>query len=254
MKNNSKKISAIIQARVTSTRLAGKVLMNIAGKPMLWHVIDRLKYSKELDDIILAIPDTEENNVLEEFAEKNKIKYFRGSEDDVLSRYYGAAKKFKCNVIVRITSDCPLIDPKIVDEVIKKHLAAKADFTANFIEGKKGISIKRTFPKGLETEVFNLSTLEETFRQAEKAYQREHVDPYIFEHPEIFRLVDIENKEDLSYMRWTVDEIEDLKFIREIYKRLYKKGKIFLMEDIVTLLKQCPELIEINKNVKQKEI
>jgi len=253
-KNNEIKIGAIIQARMTSTRLPGKVLMDIEGKPMLWHVINRLKFCKELDDIILAISDLEESDILEKFAKENKIKYFRGSEDNVLERHYKAAKKFKCDVIVRITSDCPLVDPAIVDRTIKKHLDSRADFTANFREGKKGESIERSFPRGLEIEVFNFLTLKKAKQQAKKQYQKEHVDPYICEHPEIFHLASIKNEEDFSYMRWTVDEIKDLEFVRKVYKRLYPKKKMFYMEDVVTLLRKYPELMEINKDVKQKEI
>ncbi len=253
IKNFNPKIGAIVQARMGSTRLPKKVLMDIVGKPMLWHVVNRLSFANKLDEIILAIPDTEENNELEEFAKENKVKYFRGSEEDVLSRYYETAKKFNVDIIVRITSDCPLIDPIIVDKVIEKHLSSKADFTANFLEGKKGISIKRSFPRGLEVEVFNFLTLEKSHQRAKKAYQKEHVDPYIFEHPEIFRLVNIENKENLSHLRWAVDEMKDLEFVREVYKR-FKEDKIFLMKNIVNLLKKCPKLIGINENVKLKEI
>lgn len=251
-KNLKRKIVAIIQARMGSTRLPGKVLKDIEGKPMIWHLINRLKFSKEIDEIILTIPDTKENNVLEGFAKENKIKYFRGSEEDVLSRYFKAAEKFECSVITRITSDCPLIDPEIVDLVIKKHLDLGADFTANFIEGEKGRPIEKTFPKGLEVEVFNFSTLKKVHQEAKKQYQREHVDPYISEHPEIFKIAVIKNTENLSHFRWTVDEIKDLELVREIYKRLYKKGKLFFMKEIVELFKEYPELIEINKNVKQK--
>lgn len=240
------KISAIIQARMTSARLPGKVLTNIEGKPMVWHVVNRLKYSKNLNEIILAIPDTRKNDILEKFAEDNKIKYFRGSEKDVLYRYYEAAKKFKCDVTVRITSDCLLIDPRIVDMVIEKHLNSGADYTSNIF--------KRTFPRGLDTEVFNFEVLEEAYKEAKEPYQREHVTPYIRENPKSFCLVSVENAEDFSYMRWTVDEIKDLEFVREVYKRLYKKGEIFLMKDIVAFLKQHPELMEINKDVKQKEV
>ena len=251
MKNKSrqqKKIEAIIQVRMGSTRLPRKVLADIEGKPMIWHVVNRLKFSKKLDEIILAIPDSKENDVLEKFAKDNKIKYFRGSEKDCLSRYYETAKKFKCDVIVRITSDCPLIDPKIVDLAIKKHLNSGADYTSNIF--------KRTFPRGLDTEVFNFSTLEQVRKKSEKPYQREGVvvSEYIYENQGMFHLADIisENKENLSYMRWTVDEIKDLEFVREIYKRLYKKGKIFLMEDVITLLRLYSELMETNKDVKQK--
>jgi len=244
------KTAAIIQARMTSARLPGKVLMDIEGKPMLWHVVNRLKFSKKLNDIILAVPDTKENDILEKFAEDDKIKYFRGSEDDVLSRYYQTAKKFKSDLIVRITSDCPLIDPKIVDLIIEKHLNSTADYTSN----KSNNIWKRTFPRGLDTEVFNFRVLEKTYREAKEIYQREHVSPYIYEHPELFYLNNVENNKDLSYMRWCVDETKDLELVREIYNRLYKNNKIFLLKDIVNLLEKFPQLLEINKNVKQKKI
>ena len=120
-------ISAIIQARMGSTRLPDKVLMDVGGHPMLWHMIERLKPAKNVDEIILAIPNTKENDILEQFAKENNLKYFRGSENDVLARYYETAKTFKVDVIVRITSDCPLIDPEIVDKVIEEHLQSKAD-------------------------------------------------------------------------------------------------------------------------------
>ena len=241
-----KKIAAIIQARMTSTRLPCKVLMDIEGKPMLWHVVNRLKFSEKLDDIILAIPDTKESNVLEQFSKENKLKYFKGSEDDVLSRYYEAAKKFKCDVVVRITSDCPLIDPQVVDLVIEKHLNSGADYTSNVF--------KRTFPRGLDTEVFNFRTLKKIHKESKEPYQREGVNEYIYENQGMFRLASVECDKDFSYMRWTVDEIKDLEFVREIYKRLYKKEKVFLMDDIVVLLKQYPKLMNINKDVKQKAI
>ncbi len=239
------KVAAIIQARMTSTRLPGKVLMNIEQKPMLWHIINRLKSSVKIDDIILAIPDTKENDSLEIFSKKNNIDYFRGSEEDVLSRYYNSAKKYHAEVVVRITADCPLIDPEVVDMAIEKHLASGADYTSNILE--------RTFPRGLDVEVFNSKALAKSYKEAKESYQKEHVTPYIWELPEKFHLANIENPENFSHMRWTVDEREDLEFVREIYKRLSKTGKIFLMRDITNLLKKYPELMEINKNVKQKE-
>jgi spore coat polysaccharide biosynthesis protein SpsF (cytidylyltransferase family) len=247
-KKTKKKISAIVQARMTSTRLPGKVLMDIEGKPMLWHIINRLRFSKKLNDIILAIPDTKKNDILEKFAKDNKIKYFRGNENDVLSRYYETAKKFKCEVIIRITGDDPLVDPQIIDFTVKKHLKSDTDYTSN--------NLKRTFPLGLDIEVFNFEVLERAYKEAKENYQREHVTAYIYEHPEIFKLQNVDAKGKLRKpsLRLTVDTKEDLKLIREIYRRLYKEGKIFLMEDILALLKLHPELVEINKDVKQKEI
>jgi len=242
------KIGAIIQARMTSTRLPGKVLMDIEGKPMLWHVVNRLKFSEKLDDIILAIPNTKKNNILEKFAKDNKVKYFRGSEEDVLSRYYKTAKKFKCDLIVRITSDCPLIDPQIVDLVIEKHLKLNADYTSN--------TLKRTFPRGLDVEVFNFKVLKKAQKEAKEDYQREHVTPYIYKNPEIFKIQNIKAERRLRYLeiRLTVDTKKDLRLIREIYKRLYKPKKIFYTEEIIDLLDKYPELIKINANVQQKAL
>lgn len=235
---------AIIQTRMGSTRLAGKVLSDIMGKPMVWHVVNRLRHTSKLNDIILAVPDTKENDVLESFAKENNIKYFRGSEENVLSRYYETAKKFKSDLIVRITSDCPLIDPKVVDLVIEKHLNSGADYTSNVL--------KRTFPRGLDVEVFDFKTLEMAYKQAKQDFQKEHVTSYIYKHTELFHLNSIENNEDFSYMRWCVDEIKDLELVREIYSRLYKNNKIFLLKDIVNLFEKSPELLEINQNVRQK--
>ena len=246
MKKNVKKIAAIVQARITSTRLPGKVLMDIEGKPMLWHTINRLKMAKKIDEIILAIPNTKKNDILVEFAEEDNLKYFRGSEEDVLSRYYLAAKKFNCDIIIRITSDCPLIDPKVVDLIIEKHLKSGSDYTSNVM--------KRTFPRGLDVEVFNFNVLEKVSQKAQSNPEKEHVTLYVRNHPKEFFLVNIENNQDISEMRWTVDEIADLEFIREIYKRLYKKNKIFLMKDIVDLLRKYPALMEINKNIRQKKV
>ena len=240
------KIAAIIQARITSTRLPGKVLIDIEDKPIVWHVINRLKFSKKLTDIILAIPDTKENDILEKFSKDNQINYFRGSEEDVLSRYYEAAKKFKVDVIIRITADCPLIDPEIIDKVIEKHLNSGADYTSNLI--------KRTFPKGLDIEVFNFSALEKSFQETKERADREHVTLYIREQPREFKRVNIENDEDISFMRWTVDEKEDLEFVRAVYKKLYQGGKIFLTKEIIELLEKEPQLLEINKNIKRKPI
>lgn len=242
------KVTAIIQARMISTRLPGKVLMKIEGKPMLWHVVNRLKFSEKFDDIILAIPDKKESDVLEEFARKNKIKYFRGSEENVLLRYYKTAKKFKIDAIVRITSDCPLIDPKIVDLIIEKHLNSDADYTSNTLE--------RTFPRGLDVEVFNFKVLEKAQKEAKESYQREHVTPYICENINVFKFQNIEAKGKLRRpeLRLTVDTKEDLKLIREIYSCLYKPGKIFHTEEIIDLLNNHQELIKINEKVRQKKL
>ncbi len=240
------KIAAIIQARMRSTRLSEKVMRDIAGKPMLGHVIERLRKVQLVNEIIIATA-IKDKPILE-LAQEYGVKCFAGSEEDVLDRYYQAAEKFQAKVIVRITSDCPLIDPEVVGKVVAFYLKNRGtkEYVSNFL--------KRSYPRGLDIEVFSFEVLKRTWQEADKPYQREHVTPYIYEHPEIFRLVNVENNEDLSYMRWTVDEARDLEFVREVYKRLYKKNQIFLMEDILMLLRKEPQLAKINKDVGQKEL
>jgi len=240
------RIVVIIQARMNSTRLPGKVLKNIAEKPMLAHVIERLKDARLVDEIVIATTTKDEDRTILKFANESRVKSFVGSEEDVLDRYYQAAKRCEADVIVRITSDCPLIDPGVVDKIIAFYLKHRG--TVAYVSS----FLKRSYPQGLDTEVFAFKVLKRTWQEAKEPHQREHVTPYIYEHPEIFCLANVENNEDLSYMRWTVDEERDLEFVREVYKRLYKEGKNFLMKDILTLLKKEPQLMEINRNVKQK--
>ncbi len=241
-------VVAIIQARMKSTRLPGKVLKNIAEKPMLAHVIERLKNTKLINEMVIATSVKEEDRIISRLANDFGVKSFAGSEEDVLDRYYQAAKRYEANVVVRITSDCPLIDPGVVDKVIAFYLRDRdtVDYVSN--------SLKRSYPRGLDTEVFSFEVLKRTWQEAKEPYQREHVTPYIYEHPEIFCLANVENSQDLSYMRWAVDEEKDLEFVREIYKKLYKDGKIFLTKDILALLRKEPQLLDISKEVKQKAL
>jgi spore coat polysaccharide biosynthesis protein SpsF len=244
-KKEDENIVAIIQARMCSTRLPGKVMKDISGKPMLWHVIYRVKYSKLINKIVVATSTNKEDDIIENFCKENRILFYRGDEEDVLKRYYEAAKIYNGNKIVRITSDCPLIDPEIVDIVIKEHLKDEVDYTSNTIE--------RTFPRGLDTEVFNFEALERANEMAKEKYQREHVTIFIYENPHLFKIKNVRNFKDLSHLRWTVDEERDLIFVREIYKRLYK-GNIFFMRDILEVLEKEPDLKRINEMVKQKPV
>ena len=239
-------IVVIVQARVGSTRLPKKVLKKIKNKMILDYVIERLKSCKKADDIILATTKNKMDDILEKYGIENRVKYFRGNEEDVLSRYYETAKKYGADVIVRITSDCPLIDPEIVDEMIKKHIESKADYTSNVI--------KRTFPRGMDIEIFNFDTLEETYKNANEKYHREHVTPYIQEHPEKFKLQNVEAKEKINRpdIRITVDTKEDFELIKKIL--LHFENINFKVEDIIDFLDKNPELYEINKNVIQKGV
>jgi spore coat polysaccharide biosynthesis protein SpsF len=237
---------AIVQARMGSTRLPGKVMQHIAGKPMLWHVVNRIKYSKVIDEIVIATTKNEEDDRIENFCKDNSLLYYRGDENDVLDRYYHAAREYSADVIIRITSDCPLIDPKIIDYVIKEHLSSNANYTSN--------TIKRTYPRGLDTEAFSFKALYKAWREAKVQYQREHVTPYMYENEQLFTLNNVQEKRDLSGLRWTVDEQEDLNFVRVVYEKLYQNKKIFLMRDILALLERHAHLSCINHNIKQKDI
>ncbi len=246
--NNTGKIVAIIQARMGSSRLPGKTMMELCGKPMLWHLINRLDHAKLISDIVIATTTDKRDDIIEKFCEENGILLFRGSEEDVLDRYYQAAKRYNADTIVRITSDCPLIDPRVVDKVIKEYLKNR-----KFVSGLNNVS-NRTYPRGLDTEVFSFSALETAWKHAVDPYQREHPTVYIYEHPELFKVKCVENSRDLSMLRWTVDEKKDFMLVTEIYKRLYKAGGIFLMSDIVALMEKEPFLMDINKDVKQKPV
>lgn len=239
------KVVAVIQARIGSTRLPKKVLKKIVGKPMLWHVIDRVKKAKLVDEVVLATTLREEDKPLLGLAGESGVKSFPGSEEDVLDRYFQAATKFRADVIVRVTADCPLIDPRIVDKVIKRFLGDDFDYVSN--------TLKLTYPDGLDVEVFSRDALKKAWGEAKMASEREHVTPYIRKHPELFKIGVVEHEKDLSSMRWCVDTERDLKFVREVYRRLYKKGRIFLMKDVLELLKKHPELAEINKGIERNE-
>jgi spore coat polysaccharide biosynthesis protein SpsF len=245
------KISAIVQARMGSTRLPGKIMKIISGHPVLWHVIDRLKHSKKLNNVIIATTILKEDDVVENFCKENNILFFRGSVEDVLSRYFLTAQKFGCENIVRITSDCPVIDPEIIDNMIEEFFAANGkktniDYLSN--------SLEKTFPRGLDSEIFTFKTLEKTFNEASKLYEKEHVTPYIYQHPELFKLKNYSSSKNYSDLRWTLDTEEDFQLIKEIYSNLYNRNSIFLFNDILNLMEKKPNLKNININIKQKKL
>lgn len=242
------KVVAIIQARMGSTRLPGKVMKEILGKPVILWDLDRISVSKLIDEIVVAIPYGKENDVIVDTIKEynDKIVTTRGSEDDVMDRYYQAAVQTNADVVVRITSDCPLIDPVVIDNVIKQFLDNDCDYCSN--------SLTRTYPCGLDTEVFSFKALEEAWNEATKDYEREHVTPYIIENPDKFKLFNVANDVDLSYLRWTLDTKDDFELISAVYKRIYPKKQLFLMDDILELLDKEMELIDINKHIEQKQV
>ena len=231
-------IGCIIQARMGSTRLPGKVLKTVRGNtPSLLHTIEQLRFSKNIDKIVVATTDLPEDDIIEELVKTQKIECFRGNAENVLDRYYQCAKLFGFNGIVRITADCPLIDPFITDKVIQVFKDNELDYVPNVFP--------RTFPDGLETEVVAFSALEIAWKNATRSEEREHVTPYIIVHPEKFRIHTINLLKDFSNLRWSLDYQNDLKLIREIITKI--KNRPILMNDIISLLENEPELKEINR-------
>ncbi|MFH1846196.1 MAG: glycosyltransferase family protein [Candidatus Omnitrophota bacterium] len=246
MKN--KKIVAIIQARMGSTRLQGKILMDIAGRPMLWQVVNRIRNCYMVDEIVVASTIESEDDAVEDFCGKNGINCFRGSEDDVLDRYYQAASINNADVVVRITADCPLIDPVTVDKVLAEYLSKCDEY-----DGASNV-IERTYPRGLDTEVFSFPALAKIWAVAKKAHEREHVTVYFYEHPEEFNMFSVKNNKDLSSFRWTVDEESDLTMVRKIFENFKGNKNIFSASDIVAFFKTRPDVKAFNENVEQKKI
>ena len=238
-------IIAIIQARISSTRLPGKVLKKVEGKTVLEHVIDRAKAVKNINDVVVATTVKKEDLEIVKLCANLGISVFCGSEDDVLDRYYQVARLFKSNHIVRITSDCPLIDPLIIDKVIGLYFKKEADYATN--------TMPETYPDGLDTEVFSFKTLKIAWENAKFTSEREHVTPYIRKNPNIFKLVNLKCNSDLKNKRWTIDEPKDFEFIKIIYKNLYHKNALFGMKAILNFLKKYPEIEEINKNIIRNE-
>lgn len=237
-------IFAIIQARTGSTRLPKKILMKINGMTVLESLLHQLSYSKYLTKKIVATTTKTSDDVLIEFLSSLGTDYFRGSELDVLDRYYQCAKYYRAQNIVRISGDAPFIDPQIVDKIVEYFTNSDFDYVNNFNK-------KNRYPVGAEVEVFTFKTLEEAWKNAIKASEREHVTPYVYNNPQQFRLGHLEYTHDLSHLHWTVDRSEDLEFVKAIYKKINKSP--ILLEDILALLEKKPELLEINKKTDPHE-
>lgn len=239
-------IVAIVQARMGSTRLPGKVLSDIEGQSMLSHVVNRARQANKLDKIVIATTEKPDDDLVMIECERIGIPSFRGAEDDVLDRYYRAARSFRAEYIVRITSDCPLIDPEIIDVVIEEFLAHEGlDYASNSLP-------PRTFPRGLDVEVMTIDALERAWQEDKNPAWREHVTPYIYRHPEKFNLKTVTSEVDYSYMRWTVDTEEDLTFVRKIYKHFGNDN--FSWKEVIRLLNEHPEYLDINRHIVQKEV
>lgn len=246
----NKKVGAIVQARMGSSRLPEKVLAHLdKNERVLDLLIKRLKLCKYLDVIIIATTSNIEDISIIKTAKAHNVSYFVGSENNVLKRYHEAAKEFKLDIIIRITSDCPFIDPKILDDMINFYLKNRYDYIKNIAESTN-------FPRGFDIEIFSFNTLEKVVSLASNKQEKEHVTYFIYNHPEIFKIYnfDIKNLKKFKNLRLTIDEKDDLIMVKEVYKRLKKMGKKnnFTIFDIINIIEKEPDLMEINRNVKQK--
>jgi glutamate-1-semialdehyde aminotransferase/spore coat polysaccharide biosynthesis protein SpsF (cytidylyltransferase family) len=239
-------IAAILQARMGSSRLPGKTLVDVAGRPLLGHLVDRARRIPGLERVIIATTDRPADRAILDFAAAEGLAAYAGSEDDVLDRFYQAAARFGVSVVVRVTPDCPLLDPAVAGLVLARYLEARGglDYAGN--------TQPPTFPDGQDTEVFSAEALARAWREAGLRSEREHVTPYIWKHPDRFRLANVRHAEDLSVLRWTVDEAADLEFVRAVYARL-GADREFGMDEILALLRREPALSAINGSLTRNE-
>jgi len=239
-------VVAIIQARTGSTRLPNKIFSKLSGFNLLHHVVDRLKPSKEINKIVIATTTSIKDNSVEDWCIDNNLDFYRGSEKNVLKRYYEAAKEFKAEIIIRVTADDPFKDYRIIDKAINILKENKFDFVCN--------NNPVSFPEGLDVEVLTMYALSNSFFNSTSSFEQEHVTQYIHKNKKNFKIFNIKNNKDLSYYRWTIDTNEDYLFVKEVYNNLYKKNNIFLPEDIYELLEKKPLLLKINSEVKKSDL
>ena len=236
-----KTIGAIVQARMTSSRLPGKVLMPIDGTPMLAHQIYRIKQAKMLDKIIVSTSTHETDNPISELCNSIGVDLYRGSLEDVLDRFSKTANFFKVDSIVRLTADCPLIDPGLIDKVIVGFLKNDYDYFSN--------CNPPTYPDGLDVEIFSKEVLTVAVENAKLPSQREHVSPFIKRNLPKSKMGNLESETNYSNLRWTVDEMSDLTFVREVFSELYINNNNFTWYDVLCLIKQKPNLLNINSKL-----
>ncbi len=238
---SNENIIGVIQARLDSSRLPGKVLSDILGKPMILHLVNRLKHSTMLSNVVIATTNRDEDKPLCEFADSEGISYYAGSENDIADRLYQTGKMFDATAIVKVNGDCPLIDSSLIDNAVKNYLSLfpRPDLVTN--------SVVRTFPEGMQYGLFNLKTLSEICKTLKDKFWREFVHMYIIENKKRFSVINIENKIDLSILRWSVDYLEDLEFVRQVYENIYPNNNFFEIADILSLLEKKPEIKTINK-------
>ena len=257
-------VVAIIQARMSSSRLPGKVLLDIAGQPMLARVVKRTSRATSVHQVLVATTRDASDDPVAACCASMGISYTRGSLHDVLDRYYQAASQAKADVVVRITSDCPAIDPALIDDCVKALLEGSFDFTCNRLPPP----FTRTYPIGLDTEVCTFEALEKAWNESTETFHREHVMPYLYEGAKLsaissqlsegiskrgFKIAQLHHDPDYGYMRWTVDTPEDLEFMRQIYRRFDGRDD-FSWRDVLDLIQREPELTAINSSVRHKTL
>lgn len=242
MPNIKPKIVAVIQARMGSTRLPKKAIKTILDKTLIEWAKYRLEFSKNVDKIVLSTADTKDNDILAVHAEEIDLEYYRGNETDLVSRLLETARKFSADAIVRITGDCPLVDPKMVDSLVGKYLEdpKNIDYVCNILPP--------TYPDGMDIEVISLVALEKLDKEVKDKLYREWLTTTIMENPDKYKIINVPYEKNISDLRLTVDYPEDFELTEKIFSSLHKEGEIFFMEDILELFKKEPGLIEINKN------
>ena len=241
--SHKQKIISIIQARMSSSRLPGKVLMPLANKPVLWHVVERIKACKTISEVVVATSTDKTDDAVEAWCQGAGVSCYRGSLNDVLDRYYQAAKLHKADTVLRITADCPAVDPTVVDEVVQAYLAGEYEF----------YGLAGEFPDGLDCTVFAFTALERAWKEATLPSEREHVGPYIEKHPEIFKSGALKKFTGLSHHRWTLDEPRDYEFLKTVFSTLHRENATFLAHDLLALLENEPELMKFNSNIVRNE-
>ena len=239
----NKYVVAIIQARLGSSRLPAKILKDLSGKPLIYHICNRLKASKLINKVVIATTESLKDDLINDWAEQNRIVCFRGSEDNVLSRYYHAATDAGAEVIVRITADDPFKDGAIIDKVIDILLKEDLDFACN--------NFPPSFPEGLDVEVFTFSALKKAFENSIDDFEKEHVTQYFYRNTDLFKMKNFAYAEDMSHLRLTVDTQNDFMLAEEIYNRLYSTNEFFGYDEILSLNKSEPDLFKINQNEKR---
>ena len=244
--NEQGKVVAVVQARMGSTRLPGKVMKTICNKPVLELMLERLSKSKSIDEIVVATTNLKEDDVIFEWSIKSKYSVFRGSELDCLDRHYQVGKKFNAKFIAKITPDCPFIDPIIVDKVICYFLEHSDEF--DYVSNAHPPS----YPDGLDLEIMHLSTLETAWKNSIDPIEREHTTTYIWKRSDVFRIGNFVmpgRKNLFMTERWTLDYPDDFEFAKQVYENLYQNGKIFSMDEILQFLAKRPDIRKINNHL-----